>query len=538
MAIITNFHGKNYVEPGAYAVSVYNPTSVVNVSQYGNVMIIDTGISKNGDYEFAGGSGIQGELANGSAAIYQFDNYEDFLSFIGGGLVGSIAEKIFTPREGVQGAPKIYYARAAKTTAAKITLTIGTNTLTLACKNEGIAGNGVKVDGTLKVGYSAKIVAGIYDTSKFKLQIYKGSYAGVDEAGEPYGAKNLADAPAYLLAESGELSTFNELYEWASSNKYVLANFKVSKTGDDNSDLVIVNDTLASGGTTDYNVNGAYDDVLEAITELDISFFLCTNTTVAGGTDAATNGKLFTFLKQDAKFNEFMFVPAGGDDTELFGDIDSAEAIAKHFNSENVVAVFGSPEVTRKDGNGTKYLNPIYLTATIIGLVAGGQPQTPLTFKRTGYQNYKYNLKKRERERALQAGILHVRNISGYYCINQGITTLLDNKKTIANDGQSLELSIAIIKAQLNKELVLEAEVRFCGSNAATASPQTVKNFVETKLASLTATSDQDNLIVDWKNVKTVAKNSEYFTTYDFVPNVPVNKLFFTGNIMDFSVTV
>lgn len=538
MAIITNFHGKNYVEPGAYAVSVYNPTSVVNVSQYGNVMIIDTGISKNGNYEFAGGSGIQGELANGSAAIYQFDNYEDFLSFIGGGLVGSIAEKIFTPREGVQGAPKIYYARAAKTTAAKITLTIGTNTLTLACKNEGIAGNGVKVDGTLKVGYSAKIVAGIYDTSKFKLQIYKGSYAGVDEAGEPYGAKNLDDAPAYLLAESGELSTFNELYEWASSNKYVLANFKVSKTGDDNSDLVIVNDTLASGGTTDYNVNGAYDDVLEAITELDISFFLCTNTTVAGGTDAATNGKLFTFLKQDAKFNEFMFVPAGGDDTELFGDIDSAEAIAKHFNSENVVAVFGSPEVTRKDGNGTKYLNPIYLTATIIGLVAGGQPQTPLTFKRTGYQNYKYNLKKRERERALQAGILHVRNINGYYCINQGITTLLDNKKTIANDGQSLELSIAIIKAQLNKELVLEAEVRFCGSNAATASPQTVKNFVETKLASLTATSDQDNLIVDWKNVKTVAKNSEYFTTYDFVPNVPVNKLFFTGNIMDFSVTV
>lgn len=85
MATVTNFHGRNYIEPGAYAVSVYNPTSVGNVSQFGNVMIIDTGICKNGNYEFSGGSGIQGELAKGSSAIYQFDSYEDFLNFCGGG---------------------------------------------------------------------------------------------------------------------------------------------------------------------------------------------------------------------------------------------------------------------------------------------------------------------------------------------------------------------------------------------------------------------------------------------------------------------
>ena len=101
-----------------------------------------------------------------------------------------------------------------------------------------------------------------------------------------------------------------------------------------------------------------------------------------------------------------------------------------------------------------------------------------------------------------------------------------------------MEVSIALIKAQLNKDMVLDAEQRFCGGNAFSASPQTVKNFVETKLQSLTTTSDSDNLIVDWKNVKVVAKNGNYFTTYDFVPNVPVNKLFFTGNILDFSSTV
>lgn len=46
MATVVNFHGKNYIEPGSYAVSVYNPTSVVNVSEFGNVMIIDTGLAK------------------------------------------------------------------------------------------------------------------------------------------------------------------------------------------------------------------------------------------------------------------------------------------------------------------------------------------------------------------------------------------------------------------------------------------------------------------------------------------------------------
>ena len=90
MATVVNFHGKNYIEPGAYAVSVYNPTSVTNVSEFGNVMIIDTGLSMNGSYEFAGGSGVHGELNKGLKSVYGFDYYEDFLSFVGGGFVGDI----------------------------------------------------------------------------------------------------------------------------------------------------------------------------------------------------------------------------------------------------------------------------------------------------------------------------------------------------------------------------------------------------------------------------------------------------------------
>ena len=540
MATVVNFHGKNYIEPGSYAATVYNPTSVVNVAEFGNVMIIDTGLSINGTYEFAGGAGVHGELSQGLKSVYGFQNYEDFLAFMGGGLVGDIADKIFTPMAGAAGAPKLYYVRAATTKCANLTMTISSgNTLVLKCKNEGIVGNGVAVDGILKVGYAARIVAG-ETADTFKMQVYRGSFMGVDDAGEPFGAKTLSEATPNLIAESSDVTTLQELYNWASTNKQMLANFVVSMTGDGATELVAVAQVLAAGGTTEYLSGTEYADVLESIAELDVTFFLTTNLNAANGAgvNAATNAKLFTFLKQIAKFTEFMVVPGGEDDTDLFGDANSSESIAKFYNSGQAVVVHGAPIVTRKDQNGTKQLNTIYLAAAIVGLNAGMAAQTPLTFKRVGYQNFVYDLKKRERERALQAGIMHVRNVSGYWCVNQGITTLLDNKKTIADDGQSFELSVELIKAQLNKELILEGQTRFTGQTAAQASPQSVKNFTETKLASLVAYPGNDNLLISWKNVKVVAKNSDYFITYDFVPNVPVNKTFFIGNILDFSVEV
>lgn len=537
MATVVNFHGKNYIEPGSYAATVYNPTSVVNVAEFGNVMIIDTGLSMNGTYEFAGGSGVHGELSQGLKSVYEFENYEDFLSFMGGGLVGDIAQKIFTPLTGATGAPKLYYARAATTKCATITLTFATsNTLVLKCKNEGVAGNGVEDEDVLKVGYGAKIVAG--DTAEtFKMQVYRGSFMGVDAAGESYGAYSLEDAQPNLIAESDDFTTLQELYEWARRNRYMLANFVVSMTGSGETKLTALDMTLATGGTTQYLSGTEYDDLLEAIDELDVTFFLCTNLNAANGkgVDAATNGKLFTFLKQQAKFTEFMVVPGGQDDTDLLGESNTSESIAKYFNSGQVVVVHGAPVVNRKDGNGTKQLPTIYLAADIVGLNAGLAAQTPITFRRVDYQAFAYDLKKREREKALQAGIIHMRNVSGYWCVNQGVTTLQANKKTIADDGQSFELSIELIKAQLNKELVLEGQTRFTGQTAAQASPESVKNFTETKLNSLVATVGNDNLLISWKNVKVSANNGDYYIAYDFVPNVPVNKTFFVGNILDFT---
>lgn len=535
MSQVVNFFGKNYIEPGVYSVNTYNPVSVANVANFGNAMIIDTGLSVDGSYEFAGGSGVNGELNKGIKSVYEFNNYNDFYNFMGGGKVADIAKNLFSPAVGQSGIPKLYYVRAATTAAADIVLTMSAgNSITLTCKNEGLAGNGQIVSSVLKAGYAATIIAGL-TAGKFILQIHKGNFAGVDEYGEPYGSKTLSTASGELIVESPELGTLQELYDWCIQNKQILSHFQVSITGTGSTALIAIAQTAATGGTTTFLDSTEFDDILESITELDVTFFLCTKYGTTDGTDASTNVKLFTFLKQAAKFTEFMVVGGGESDDDIFGTSASSEAIAKYFNSEQAIVVHGAPIVTRKDGNGVKKLSSIYLAATVIGLAGGAAPQTPLTYKRVGYDSFNYDLKKSEREAALQVGIMHVRNVNGYWCINQGVSTLQDNKNTISPDGQTFELSIALIKAQINKELILDGETRFIGKTVAQSSPSTIKTFTETKLESFVAYKGNDNLIIDWRNVVVSAKNGDQYISYEFIPNVPVNKQFFIGNILDYN---
>lgn len=551
MSTVVNFGGRQCIEPGAYATTVYTPTSVVNVAEFGNTMIIDTGVGmrqypelpNNPTLEFSGGGGINGTLAKSGKAVYEFDSIEDFNDFIGGGELVAIAEKLFTPRSGVFGAPKVYYTRAATTVPATATITIDTGTeFVLNCKNEGVVGNGVIDTGILKVGYGYQVVGTVADG--YTVQILRGNFGGYDLTGDRITGWSWETATAEIIAESPVFiagSSSAELATWLRTDAALNSQFQVEVSKIAATLGTITATPLSSfvGGTSTYLGNTDMADIMDAIEELDITFFLCTNLTVEKATDAASNSQIHTYIKTQAKYGSVMFVPAGGTDTDLFGDTNTSQSVAKYYNDAKVVVVHGNPQVPRLDNpRDVKTLPAVYLAADIIGLNAGMAAQTPLTFKQVGFSSFQYDLKRKEREKALQAGIMHVRNVSGNWIVNQGITSLQDNRQTYDPQGNSLELSIELIKAQVNKELIMEAERRFVGLNVGQATPQSVKNFTETKLQSLVAEFDNDNLILGWKNVRVVAKNSDYYVNYDFIPNVPINKVFFVGNVLDFSVAV
>lgn len=542
MSTIVKIGGKSYIEPGAYAFTKYNPTSANNVSSFGNVLIIDT--NKYGSdsigTEFSGGSGINGELNKGIKSVYEFSNIEDFRKFTSGGKLTDVVRKVFDPMsgtnlEGISGAPRIYYVRAATTTAASTTIPINNDAdsnINLICKNEGEIGNSVYNGGSLKTGYSV-VLTSVTDTT-FRVKILRGTYEGSDSNNEPFGNYSLEKSYPEVIFDTDEIEikTAGNVRDALMKDKNIKALFNI-EVGEQFSESALITsenvDTYEfSGGTSDYT--GQLSKVFEAITELDYNFVLCLDE----GIDV-NNQSILTHLKTNAKFGAVAFIPAkNSNDGSDLNDILSTTKIPQYFNSEQVVCTYGSPIVTRRDGNGNKVLDSIYLTASILGLVAGNSPQTPITFKRIGYQNFLYDLTKKERENALQLGLMHVRNISGYWCVNQGITTVQDNLNAIALDGQTCELSIVNIKNQINKELILEGEKRFIGNSVAQSSTESIKNFTETKLASLIATPGNDNLIISWKNVKVTVSNGDSTVTYDFVPNVPLNKVFFIGNMLDF----
>ena len=151
MATQFTFNNQIVKLPGSYSTFKSGVTNPALSLPFGNVLLIDTGSGVG----YGGGAGIVGTLASGADAIYEVETLEEFRDAVGGGILWDIAEKLFQPNGpgGGNGVSKLFYARAATTEAAEVTLdfTAGVNggTSIIQAKNEGTVGNGVEGDQTL-----------------------------------------------------------------------------------------------------------------------------------------------------------------------------------------------------------------------------------------------------------------------------------------------------------------------------------------------------------------------------------------------------
>jgi hypothetical protein len=175
----------------------------------------------------------------------------------------------------------------------------------------------------------------------------------------------------------------------------------------------------------------------------------------------------------------------------------------------------------------------------VCGRIAGLQPQVPGTYKDTRIIGLKHELTKSQRIDALQHGVLHMRNVANLgWVINQSINTKQLNTSIVYNDGTSPEISIMRVIHQLNKELYLNA-IQFIGGNLNTVSGDTLVNFTNSYLLQRTAEPLKDNLILAGPHkVTAVYTNGAWNVTYCFLVNGPVNQIFFTGYILDPTVSV
>lgn len=657
MATEFNFNGRLVKLPGAYTQiksGVNNPTLDFS---YGNVLIID----KSGDSVFGGGSGINGEINQEKDSIYQFDNLDDFRSFIRGGELYDKALPLFRPNgPGSLGISNLYYVRALDTVASKLSISWtggGTEggTLNMRARHEGLVGNGVEGDETRASetaeitsvggvgdsvelvansvsigtytstgsetlaqaailliedinsntyngnahGYSAELIsgsqirvyapenlgtasngdtfvanvtgtatatlgnatmsggidgtiltrglamtmdAGTTNPNKFILQFWRGAFTGLDEENHPYNATSEEDTAPELIATSPEFDTVQEVIDWMSvdfdfNNNIELTSSSINNAGVvDSADLTSTGgNQLFSGGTQIYNT-ARVDDVLDSVKQTDYTFVLSTD----GGADAQSidNGKILAHLAAEARFEKFLVIGGGNDRNEF---ITTSIAGAEFFNSDRVTLVHGGCFVnSQQTGTGLKAKDAVYKAAHVLGRTAGLEPQTPITFKALGFAGEIHNMKESEKEQALDAGVLATgyNGDIGAFIVVAGINTIQRNQFVVNADGTSHLISLKRIAAQLNKEIEINAVQQLLGNqtsgpNVSTLSPSIVETWLKQYLKKKTATSTDDNLIISYQDITITKAQDAYKINYAFVPNFEINKLFFTGFILD-----
>lgn len=538
------FNNKQVVLPGAYSTiksAIDNPS--VNLS-YGRVLVIDNGSGA----AFGGGSGINGDLANGLDSIYRFSRISEYQSFLKGGIFWKAAEGLFKPQIGVQGASEVLHVRAATTTKATMTWSptgggSAGGSFKVSPRDEGVIANGIKTGTHLDKGYGFTVEVGVKDPSKWIYKIWLGTWKGDYTDSIAYDEIAKADTKPRLVIQSPEFSNIQTLLDWGATSKFNELFYldptsaKVGTGAITSTDISALTDyTLAAGGTETYATTDL-DDILAVIGEIDYAILL-NDQYGSDSYDSAYSTKMFTHLRDDAEFMKFMVIGGGADEDE-FSATDGSLAIASYFDNIHVSVVHGNiKQVSQAAPEGFRVWNTLIHSAIITGRIAGLEPQIPLTNKSIAIDGVVHPLTKTEKEQAVEGGVI-VTAYNQYtqsFNVVQGVNSLQENTYLVNADATSFSIQLMRIVSQINRELVNNANSELLaaerGVNLNTLSAGTLVNWTKNYLQGKIATAEQDNLIISYDNVTVVRNQDAYFVNYEIVVNGEITKIFFTGFLL------
>lgn len=416
--------------------------------------------------------------------------------------------------------------------------TNGGGLIELATLAEGTGANGVVASSLLRRGFSAKMISGVDDLNKFIIQFWRGTFKGLDENGIPFDNIAEVDSPPALICQTPEFNNMSELIEYFKTDFVftrwfkLLTNTTIGNGSISAADLTINSaEKLFAGGSESYN-SSDLDDVLEAISELDNTFFLADK--IGDSAKLSENTKILAHMNLQSEFEKFMIV-GGGRDSSKFDQTNGSISIAEYFNSPKVHVVHSDIENV-VDGISKQY-STYYHAAKYCGLIAGQSPQVTGTFKTIDIDGVVHKLSKKQREFSLKKGLVHQRRVDGRWVINQDVNSMQKNTQMIYPEGVSPEGSIMRISALLNKELVINIRKRFVGGNTNTVSATDVRNYIISFLDEKTANKVEDNLILKFSDITVSLFNGDFKIAYKYQPNGPINRFFITGFMLNISQT-
>lgn len=526
MGISIQFGNKTISEPGSYGQTkskVKNPP--VN-ADYSTVLIVDTGLGAG-----YGGNSINGQFSNGIKAVQFYQDIEEMQQTLGGGVFSALAPLLFRPAGlGIVGVSQVGFISARTATPAKAVMTFDNATVTLTSKLEGLIGNALMSSNKLIKGFQAKILSGPSSTTQkptLILEIYRGTFAGLDvKNNQPFFGEVESNAKPERYYRSDEFSKTTDLVQALNLDSSFRDLFDISEQG---GGVVTINDlTLPAvpftGGTETYNP-ADLDNLLESIAELDYNVIISDKFGAQG--ISTENTKILAHLFESAVYDKFLVI-AGGTTKAEFG---LSQNIAENYDTSKVIVVHGG---YTKNVNRIEYqYNALYKAAIVVGRMFGLAPQIPGTFKNIDIDGEIHPMNQKERILAIKKGLLHIREKTGRFVINQSINSLQKNKNLVNTDAQSYEISISRINAQVIKYLILNSQIDFEdseeGVNRASITVGVAIEWTKTKLLQL----QKAGLILTFQDVTAEFKQDAIYINFGYEPNYPVNKLLFTGFVLD-----
>jgi hypothetical protein len=531
--------------PGVYTSILSGVKNPPTPTSYGNICLFDLGAGLG----YIGGSGIAGAKKSGLDSVYEFSSLEDFRAVVRGGEYWSLGEKLFQPNSSnSRGASKVFLVKACESTAASTTLALSAVSVGLSTKDEGTVANGVLVSSELKKGYAIKIRASPFVEDAYIIYFYLGTYKGLDAQGGSLGniprdGVSEADSKPKLLFQTPPINNMEQFKKWALQNTDFSAMFDCSFPDTDLSTQITSLEITTFGtayklfasGTETYN-SDHFSTVLDVISNLDNSIFIAPD----HGEDAASadNAKLLYHINNEARFEKIMVVGAGIDASEFRGTVTASTEIAKYFDSERVIVVHGGYK--EKSGKYNTLLNrsSLFSAAIVAGRTSGLEPQIPLTFKRINVAGLNHNLSRDEKEFALDCGVMYLdKDPDLSFVIGAGINSIQRNIFLVNNDASTYSVSVSRIKAQLNKELTVNAKLDFFGSevgaNRGTFTEEDIKTWAYKFLSTKLAQPNQDNIIIRIGNISASFTGDTCYLTYEFVPNFEIQKVLITGVLLE-----
>lgn len=572
MATQITINGRSTSIPNIYSTIKSGIVNPPNPLDFGNILIIDDGSLGTG---ISGGIGVNGTNAQGVNSVYAFTTLAQFQAIIKDGPLYQLGAPLFIPNgSGSIGANTVFYLKAATTAPGTTTITLAKGTIVLTTNEEGPAVNGIltpltynpsggaTISNELATGYAARIEKG--RAFGYSLVFYKGATSSLrdtlntsvptnwDGSVPPIdlvtAGVHSAVNPATLMFRSPDCTNIRQLQQWLQKSADVKSIYKsaaVTFTGTNNFD-----DLIASADQTQYTAIAPYsliagatetfastdfDSAITAVKNIDNTFFLGLG--YGSNVYNVNNLKIFNLLTGgDLRYDKYMIV-AGGQDADGFA---SSITVAQEYNSQHVVVVHAGGTLTdTRQPNNILIVSQLYKAAMILGRVAGLEPQTPVTFKQIGLASDLHIITQDQEEQAIDAGLTYTKFDSELdaFIVGYGLTTLQDNEFLVNADGSSYDLAVERIKSQLNKSIIINAKRTFFGTNNGpnrnTISPADIQTWLAGFLTTVTATPQQDNLIIRWDNITVTVDQDIYYVNYEFVPNFPVSKIVFTGLMLN-----